>query len=40
MSDYTKRRQRIIDALPPDERKVFDEAYATAGLSISVELTS
>lgn len=39
MSDYAKRRQGIIDALPPDERKVFDEAYATAGLSMELAET-
>lgn len=31
MSDYGKRREQLIDALSPEERKVFDEAYAAAG---------
>ena len=39
MSDYNKRRQQIIDELAPAEQKVFDEAYATAGLAMEVAET-
>ena len=39
MSDYTKKRQKILDALPADERKVFDEAYATARLAMELAET-
>ena len=39
MSDYTKRRQQIIDSLPPEDRKTFDEAYATAGLAMELAET-
>lgn len=39
MSDYTTRRQEIIEALPTDQRKVFDEAYATAGLAMELAET-
>lgn len=33
MSDYDQRRKQLIDALTPEERKVFDEAYAAASLT-------
>jgi ribosome-binding protein aMBF1 (putative translation factor) len=36
MSDYNKRRQSLIDQLGPDEREVFDEAYATAALAMEL----
>lgn len=39
MSDYTKRRQQIIDSLPSEDRKTFDEAYATAGLAMELAET-
>jgi ribosome-binding protein aMBF1 (putative translation factor) len=39
MSDYTQRRQQLIDELTPAEREVFDEAYATAGLAMELAET-
>lgn len=35
MSNYAQRRDQIIAELDPDERAVFDEAYAAAGLADS-----
>ena len=39
MSDYTKRHQQIIDAVTPERRRTFDEAYATAGLTMELAET-
>lgn len=39
MSDYSKRRQRLLKELDPAEREAFDEAYATAGLAMELAET-
>lgn len=40
MSDYSQRRQQLIDELTPAEREVFDEAYAAAGLAMELAETA
>ncbi|BBZ51113.1 helix-turn-helix transcriptional regulator [Mycobacterium heidelbergense] len=39
MSDYNQRRQQLIDELSPDDRQVFDKAYATAGPAMQLAET-
>lgn len=39
MSDYSQRRQQLIDELSPGEREVYNEAYATAGLAMELAET-
>lgn len=39
MSDYQQRREQLIADLTPADQAVFDEAYATAGLSMDLAAT-
>lgn len=39
MSDYQQRRTEIVADLSPDERAVFNEAYAAAGLAMELAQT-
>jgi ribosome-binding protein aMBF1 (putative translation factor) len=39
MSDYQQRRAKILADLSPDERAVFDEAHAAAGLAMELAET-
>ena len=39
MSDYNKRRERLLSELAPAELEVFEEAYATAGLAMELAET-
>ncbi|AFA75018.1 putative transcriptional regulator, XRE family [Gordonia polyisoprenivorans VH2] len=39
MSDYQQRRAKIVADLSPDERAVFDEAHAAAGLAMELAET-
>ncbi|QUD83366.1 helix-turn-helix transcriptional regulator [Gordonia polyisoprenivorans] len=39
MTDYEQRRAELAADLSPDDRKVFDEAYATAGLAMDLAET-
>lgn len=36
MSDYNQRRQQLMNEFSPDEREIFDDAYATAQLAMDL----
>ncbi|BAX90253.1 transcriptional regulator [Mycobacterium shigaense] len=40
MSSYTDRREQILNDLSPEDRAVFDEAYATASLAMELAETA
>lgn len=40
MSSYTDRRAQVLAELTPEDRAVFDEAYATAGVVIELAETA
>ncbi|MBU8839065.1 helix-turn-helix domain-containing protein [Mycolicibacterium goodii] len=40
MSSYADRREQVLADLGPEERAVFDEAYATAGLAMELAETA
>lgn len=40
MSSYTHRREQILNKLDTDERAIFNEAYATAGLAMELAETA
>lgn len=40
MSSYTDRRAQVLAELTPEDRAVFDEAYATAGLAMELAETA
>lgn len=39
MIDYQQRRNELLAELSPEDRAVFDEAYATAGLAMELAET-